>query len=148
MRLVFGSDHAGFSLRQSLASAARSKGHEVDEVGAPGLEAFDYPDASDLVVRTLRDSAADFGVLICGTGIGVSIRANRHSGIRAAVCCSVGHAEMARKHNHANVLCLGARVTTEPEAEKILTAFLETPEDHEERHERRVRKLDGNPDGA
>jgi len=143
---VFGSDHAGFELRQSLVERARSQGNETLEVGAQGPEPFDYPDASDLVVKALRDGSVDFGVLICGTGIGVSIRANRHAGIRAAVCCSALHAEMARRHNYANVLCLGARVTEPGEAALILDTFLQTPEDHEERHERRVRKLDGNPD--
>jgi ribose 5-phosphate isomerase B len=105
---------------------------------------YDYPDAADEVARALLSGQVDQAVLICGTGIGVSIRANRYSGIRAAVCCSVETAQLARAHNHANVLCLGARTTSLDLATSIMRAFWEYPEDHDERHERRVRKLDGN----
>ena len=86
----------------------------------------------------------DLGVLVCGTGIGVSIRANRYSGIRAANCCTTEMAVLARQHNHANVLCLGARLLNLEQAEEIARVFLQTEEDTSERHSRRVRKLDGN----
>ncbi|MBS1724366.1 MAG: RpiB/LacA/LacB family sugar-phosphate isomerase [Armatimonadetes bacterium] len=144
MRLVFGSDHAGFEFRTGLANVARSWGHEVQEVGAMSTEPYDYPDAADAATAEILAGRADLGVLICGTGIGVSIRANRHLGIRAAVCCSVDAAILARQHNHANFLCLGARLTQPDTGTAVLRAFLETGEDHNERHERRVRKLDGN----
>lgn len=143
MNLVFGSDHAGFELRTELAQEAKAYGHTVVEVGATSTEPYDYPDASDLVAQAILRGHSEMGVLICGTGIGVSIRANRYDGIRAAVCCSVETASLARLHNHANVLCIGARTTSVELAKEILKTFLETGEDGQERHVRRVEKLDG-----
>jgi len=136
------SDHAGFHLRQHLAQRLHEKGHTVTEVGAPSEAPYDYPFAADLLVPMILDGQVELGVLICGTGIGISIRANRHPGIRAAVCTSPLMAELARRHNHANVLALGARTSTPTEADAILDAFLSTPEDHDERHDRRVMQLD------
>ena len=144
MTVAFGSDHAGFHLREALILVAEANNHHVIRYGATGDSPYDYPDASDGVARSVLSGEAVQGVLICGTGIGVSIRANRYIGIRAAVCCSVETAELARAHNHANVLCLGARTTPVDLATSILLAFWESPEDHDERHDRRVRKLDGN----
>lgn len=143
MRLLLGSDHAGYELRRHLADRARSWGHETSEVGAASPEPYDYPDASDLVAAKVLAGECDLAVLVCGTGIGVSIRANRYPGIRAAVCCSEEAAELARLHNHANICCLGARLTDPGDAVEILRTFLKSREDHDERHERRVRKLDG-----
>ena len=142
MRLAFGSDHAGYELRKALEAHATELRHDVVSLGATSKEPFDYPDASDLVAHEVLVGSADLGVLICGTGIGVSIRANRYKGIRAAVCCSTQAAELARQHNHANVLCLGARMTSDGAARQILSMFLNTGEDHSERHERRVQELD------
>ena len=143
MKLAIGSDHAGFELKQVLVRLGNDAGHEALSFGATSDEPFDYPDAADEVSKAVLQGNCDYGVLICGTGIGVSIRANRHPGIRAAVCCTVETAKLARKHNHANVLCLGSRTTSKELAEQILLAFSETGESHEDRHERRVRKLDG-----
>ena len=126
----------------ALAQWARNERHEVKEVGALGDAAYDYPVASDAVVEGVLSGAHDVGVIICGTGIGVSIRANRHSGIRAANCCSEEMAGLARQHNHANVLCLGARLLSENDAVDILKRFVDTPESQEERHTRRVEMLD------
>jgi ribose 5-phosphate isomerase B len=152
MKLILGSDHAGFQLRQGMATWARSQGHEVREVGALSDAAYDYPVASDEVVNGVLKKSFDLGVIACGTGIGVSIRANRHPGIRAANCCSEEMARLAREHNHANVLCVGARILKEDEAIAILKAFVETPESTEARHVRRVELLDAEldrvPDGA
>lgn len=142
MRLAFGSDHAGYALRSALAAMARTQGHTVTECGATGGEPYDYPDAADAVSEAIRIHQADLGVLICGSGIGMSIRANRYRGVRAALCCSVESARLARQHNHANVLCLGERTGSPEEARAILQAFLDTPPDEAERHVRRVRKLD------
>ncbi|MFY9235178.1 MAG: RpiB/LacA/LacB family sugar-phosphate isomerase [Fimbriimonadaceae bacterium] len=144
MRLIFGADHAGFHLRQALAAWARGQGHEVKEVGATTEEAYDYPAASDEVVKGILTGAFDLGVVACGTGIGVCIRANRHKGIRAANCCNPEMARLARQHNHANVLCVGGRLLSESEGIAILQAFIETPESAEDRHRRRVEMLDGN----
>ncbi|MBL8049436.1 MAG: RpiB/LacA/LacB family sugar-phosphate isomerase [Chthonomonas sp.] len=142
MKLVFGSDHAGFRYRQMLAEHARNLGHSVTEVGAEGLESYDYPDASDALAPYLLESKADLGVLICGSGIGVSIRANRYPHIRAALCTTVELGQLARQHNHANVLCLGERIISEELARGIFDAFLATKPDNEQRHEKRVKKLD------
>jgi ribose 5-phosphate isomerase B len=142
MRIVLGADHAGYALRKKLAEWARQSGHEVSEVGALDDKAFDYPVASDEVVHAILQGIADLGVVCCGTGIGVCIRANRHPSVRAANCTSVEMARLARQHNHANILCLGARITPEEDALDILKAFIETPESTEERHVRRVRMLD------
>lgn len=145
MKLIFSSDHAGFLARQSLAEVARAWGHDVTEVGAPSEASYDYPEASDLAVERVLDGSADFGILICGSGIGVSIRANRYHGIRAALCMTVEMAELARMHNHANVLCLASRLTPETELEQILSKFLTTAPDEGERHVRRIRELDAPP---
>lgn len=142
MKLVFGSDHAGFELRTHLAEWARSHGHQVREVGAMSLEPYDYPSAADAVAQIVLGKEVDFGILVCGTGIGVCIRANRYEGIRAAECTSVQMAQLARQHNHANVLCLGGRILSKEEAEPILEAFLSTSEDTAARHAHRVEMLD------
>ncbi|MBL8061311.1 MAG: ribose 5-phosphate isomerase B [Chthonomonas sp.] len=142
MRLALGSDHAGYVLRAQLQVVAAAEGHSVLTFGATSEESFDYPIAADGVCRSVLDGQADLGIVICGSGIGVSIRANRYPGIRCALCTSVQMAELARMHNHANVLALGQR-TTDPElAAEIMRAFLTTSPDHGERHERRIRQLD------
>lgn len=143
MKLIFGSDHAGYALRERVRAHAESLGHETSWVGASDESPYDYTDAADLVAAEVLEGRAEFGVLLCGTGIGVSIRANRHPGIRAANCCSPQMAEMARRHNFANVLCMGGRLTTEEDARAIFDEFVRTGEDREERHARRVEKLDG-----
>jgi ribose 5-phosphate isomerase B len=142
MKLIFGSDHAGFELRRHVADWARSQGHEVTEVGAQSDAAFDYPLASDAVACELKTGNYEFGVLVCGTGIGVCIRANRYSHIRAAECVSAEMARLARQHNYANVLCIGGRILSKEQGEEILSAFLGTEPDDAERHARRVDLLD------
>lgn len=141
-RLAFGSDHAGFHHRTGLAEFARSLGHEVSEFGAASTESYDYPEASDLVAHEVLQGRADFGILICGSGIGVCIRANRYFGIRAAACYSTEMAKLAKLHNHANVLCLGERLTEFEAAKQILLEFLDTEPDGSPRHCIRVEKLD------
>ncbi len=142
MNIVFGSDHAGFAMREALRAFAAAAGHCAWSVGATSEAAYDYPDAADLGVADVLSGKAQRAVLVCGTGIGMSIRANRHPGIRAANCCNEAMAELARRHNHANVLCVGARVLDIPAAEAILARFLDTGEDTEARHVRRVEELD------
>lgn len=144
MKLIFGSDHAGFEMRRHVADWAMSHGHEVTEVGANSNEPYDYPLASDAVACEIRQGTFDFGVLFCGTGIGVSIRANRYPHIRAANCTSVEMARLGRLHNHANVLCLGARILSKEESLSIFNAFIETSADDAERHVTRVDFLDAN----
>ena len=142
MKIVFGSDHAGFALRRILSSRAIDQGHAVSEVGAQDEQPFDYPDAAAEVAKRVQNGDVDFGVLICGTGIGMSIAANRFRGVRAAVVWNENTAKLAREHNHANVLCLGARLIEPDLALKIFDTFLEEHESKETRHIRRVDKMD------
>jgi ribose 5-phosphate isomerase B len=142
MKLAFGADHAGYQLREELAAYAAARGIEVEQHGAEGPEAYDYPDAADLVAKRLLDRSVDFGVLVCGSGIGVDIRANRYSHIRAANCVTEEMAALSREHNHANILCLGARLMDSDRAKRILDTFLQTGESTEPRHVRRVEKMD------
>lgn len=141
MTIVFASDHAGFSLRELLDAHARTLGHETMCVGAESEDAYDYPDAADLGSAIILSGRARFGVFVCGSGVGICIQANRHKGIRGAACVTVEQARLSRLHNHANVLCLGQRLTEPNLACEIMDAFLVETEDHAERHERRVAKM-------
>lgn len=143
MKIVFASDHAGFVLREQLADVADGLGHNVAIVGAQSEDPYDYPDAADEGCEAVLSGDAEFGVLVCGNATGICMRANRNPGIRAAACTSVKMARMSRQHNHANVLCLGQRITDFATATAIMEAFLTEPEDHGERHDRRVAKIDG-----
>ncbi len=137
MRLVVASDHAGVELRHEMAEEARLLGHEVDDLGpAPG-EAIDYPVNGAKVGRMVAAGEYDLGMLVCGTGVGISIAANKVPGIRAVVCSEPFTAEMARRHNNANVLALGARVVGPGLARMIVRAWL-TAEFEGGRHARRV----------
>lgn len=134
-------DHAGFSLKQTLAAELRGAGYGVLDLGTNNSESVDYPEFGAAMARALLEGRAGRGVLICGTGIGVSIAANRHKGIRAAVCHNVETARLARAHNDANVLVLGGRIVDEDTARSCLHTFLDTAFEGG-RHERRVSMLD------
>lgn len=140
-RIAIASDHAGFALKEVLLRELAALGFEVDDLG-PGSAApsVDYPDFAERVARALESGAADRGVLVCGTGIGMGIAANRHRGVRAAVCHDAVSARLARAHNDANVLALGARLIGEEVAKDCLRVFLATPYDGG-RHAARVAKL-------
>jgi ribose 5-phosphate isomerase B len=142
MKLVFASDHAGFELRGQLAEWAIAQGHEVVQVGAPSLESYDYPDAADLACNLILAGEADFGIFICGSGVGINIRANRHPGIRCAHVEDIERAKLAREHNNANGIALGARFIGFEHAAKVVDAFIHTSLDSGERHANRVKKLD------
>lgn len=146
MTLVFTSDHAGFALRKHLAGWARARGYTVVEKGAPSEDSYDYPHAADEGVPIILSGEATFGVFICGSGIGICIRANRHRGIRAANCWNVESATLARLHNNANVLCLGQRLIDPSLAEQICEAFVTGETDPADRHARRVGMLDAPQD--
>lgn len=140
MTLVIGSDHAGFEAKQDLIAFLTKHGYEVIDKGCDSPESVDYPDFALAVSKSVQSGNAGFGILICGTGIGMSITANKVPGIRAALCTSIAHAELSRQHNDANVLCLGARLQSREEREEITRAFLNA--DFEgQRHARRVRKI-------
>ena len=147
MRIAFGADHAGFELKTLLAGRAAELGHEVIDLGTASPASVDYPDFGYAVGEAVASGRADRGVVVCGTGIGISIAANRVRGARAGVATDLFSAQLMREHNDANVLGLGARVTAVPLATAILETFLITPFAGG-RHQRRVDKLDAPPPSA
>ena len=139
MKIVLGSDHAAIDLRKWLVAELQKLGHETVEVGARDTTAYDYPDAADELAACLHEF--DFGIVICGTGIGISVRANRYSHVRCALCTTEYMAEMAREHNDANVLALGARVLGTEQALAIVKTFAVGKISTVERHLNRIKKL-------
>lgn len=138
--IAIGADHAGFALKTALIAELAGLGCQALDVGTADEESVDYPDYAKQVVAALKDGRAARGVLVCGSGIGMSIAANRDPEIRAALCHDVEGARLARQHNDANVLVLGARATSADVARRCLAVFLDT--DFEAgRHARRVAKL-------
>jgi len=133
-------DHVGFELKETLKSELVRLGFEVIDLGTNGSEAVDYPDFGNAMAAALSAGPATRGIIMCGSGIGISIAANRHQHVRAALCVDESMARMARRHNDANVLALGARVIDADTAKKCMTQFLETPFEGG-RHARRVDKL-------
>ena len=143
MEIYIGSDHAGYNLKQTVKKHLEEKDLKVTDLGSfSGEESVDYPDIAREVAEKVLEYPGSFGIMICGTGQGSCMAANRFKGIRAALCTSTYLAEMARKHNHANFLCLGERSTEEHLALQIVDTFLETDIDPDERHKRRVDKFD------
>ena len=140
-RIAAGSDHAGYLLKQQLIELARAQGHEVTDLGTHGTESVDYPEFGAAVGRAVAAGEADVGLCVCGTGIGISIAANKVAGVRAALVHDDYTAEMARKHNDANVIALGARVVGGGVAEQALRAFRDTGFEGG-RHATRVAKID------
>jgi ribose 5-phosphate isomerase B len=138
--IAVAADHAGFSLKETLKRELAARGFDVLDLGTDGPASVDYPDFADRLAGALAQGQARRGVLVCGTGIGISIAANRHGHVRAALCDGPTAARLAREHNDANVLALGARLIGEEVARDCLTVFLETPFAGG-RHERRVAKL-------
>ncbi len=141
MRVGISSDHAGFELKERLKENLRERGVTLVDFGPETPDSTDYPDWARKVAREVAAGRLDRGILICGTGIGMAMAANRVRGVRAAPCHDLYTARMARAHNDANVLALGARVVAEAYAEAILETFLETAFEGG-RHLRRVEKLD------
>jgi ribose 5-phosphate isomerase B len=139
--IIVGSDHAGFDLKERVKEWLEVRGFAVEDVGTRSPQQVDYPDYAHLVARAVGSGKRARGVLICGTGIGVSIAANRHAGVRAAVVCGEETARLAREHNDSNVLALGGRTLDPAIAERILDVWLSTPFAGG-RHERRVKKID------
>lgn len=141
MKWYVGADHAGYEVKEELAEALRKLGDEVVDLGTSnGDDSVDYPDFGEAVARKVAEARDGFGLLVCGTGIGVSIAANKIPGVRAARVTDTYSARMAREHNDANVLCLGARVTGGGVAEDIVKMFRDTAF-AAGRHARRVEKL-------
>lgn len=142
MTISIGSDHAGYAYKEELKSMLSTLGHDVIDVGTESEDSVDYPDYGTAAAALVRDGQADYAVLICGSGIGISIAANKLQGIRAANCTSVEMAHLARQHNDANVVALGQRLVSLALAKDIVNAFLSTPFEGG-RHQRRVDKLNG-----
>ncbi len=137
MKVAIGSDHGGYSLKEVILPLLKELGHEVLDVGCYNEESVDYPGFADLVCEKIDKGESDMGILICGTGIGMSMAANKHKGIRAALCSEHFTAQMSREHNDANVLCLGERVTGPGVAMEIVRTWLSTPFGGG-RHQRRI----------
>ena len=133
-------DHGGFPLKQAVIEEIRAANLDVLDLGTDNEESVDYPDFADKLVNAMKAGQVSRGVLICGTGIGISIAANRHPGIRAALCCDEQTAALSRQHNDANVICFGGRTTGEVKARNLVRIFLETKFEGG-RHARRVGKL-------
>lgn len=141
MRYFIGSDHAGFNIKQNVIEMLESRGHEVFDLGPRDNNRVDYPDFAKEVCKKVAEDSGSFGVLICGSGIGMSIAANKINGIRAALCTDAYMAKMTRAHNDANVLCLGERVTGLGVVESIIEAFCST-EFEGGRHACRIGKIE------
>jgi len=142
MKIAIGSDHAGVEAKGRIKTLLATLGHEVDDCGTNDETSVDYPDFAAPVSSAVASGAVQRGILVCGTGIGMSISANKHAGVRAAKCNDPYEAQMCRAHNDANVLCLGARVVDGSVMEEIVTGFLDT-EFEGGRHARRVDKMMG-----
>ena len=140
--IAIGSDHGGFELKKAVMAHLDKRGLEYKDYGTYSEASCDYPDYAKAVAKAVASGEFDRGFLICGSGIGVSITANKTRGIRAALCGDCFSAEATRAHNDANVLALGARVTGEGLALKIVDIFLDTPFSNDERHIRRISKIE------
>ena len=141
MRIVIGADHAGFHLKQSVGEYLRTLGHDVIDVGTVSDEPVDYPDFAEAVAKVLLDGKAERGVLICGSGVGASVSANKIPGIRAGLCHDTYSARQGVEHDDTNLLVLGARVIGVELARELVRHFLAAKFSGEERHKRRVAKI-------
>ncbi|TAL58996.1 MAG: ribose 5-phosphate isomerase B [Bacteroidetes bacterium] len=140
MKLAIGADHAGFSLKEKLKKYLQDQGHEVKDFGCHSEQSVDYPDFAHPVSNAVEKKEVDFGILMCGSGNGINMTANKHTGIRAALCWNSEIAKLSRQHNNANILTLPARFIEEAEAIKCVAVFLVTPFEGG-RHEERVKKI-------
>ena len=140
MNIALGADHAGFALKSRIADYLQERGIVVTDVGTHGINSVDYPDFAKQVADRVASRQSDFGILVCGSGIGMAIAANKVRGIRAANVASVYEAQMSREHNDLNVLTLGARILSESDALAIVDKWLSTAFAHG-RHTRRVEKI-------
>lgn len=140
MKIAVGADHAGFEAKEGLKAKLREWGHAVMDAGTDSADAVDYPDFAKEVAGKVASGEADLGLLVCGSGVGMSIAANKVAGVRAALCTSETLARLSRRHNDANVLCVGARITGPGVLEEMVRIFIQTPFEGG-RHRRRVDKM-------
>jgi len=141
MKIAIGADHAGFGLKHEIAEMLRAAGHNVIDEGTNNTESTDYPDYAASVGRAVADGSADRGILVCGTGVGMTIAANKINGVRAALAVNPEEVQLTRRHNDANVLALSANYTDAPTANQFVKLFLETELERGCRHERRIQKI-------
>ncbi len=142
MKVAIGADHGGFELKEQIKPLLAELGHDVEDVGCFSLDSVDYPEQAKEVSKMVSDGTVDRGILICGTGIGMSITANRFKGVRAALCHELFTARMSREHNDANILCMGGRVIGPGLAREMVKIWLATPFEGG-RHKRRINMIDG-----
>ncbi len=142
MKVAVGSDHGGFEMKEAVKKHLEARGYEVKDCGTYSLDSCDYPQFGKAVGREVASGAADFGVVVCTTGIGISMAANKVKGVRCALCSEPLSAKMTRLHNNANVLALGGKMVGENLAMEIVDTFFDTPFSAEEKHARRVSQLD------
>lgn len=140
--IAIGCDHGGFELKQEVIKHLQERGIEYKDFGCESTKSCDYPEYAKEVANKVANKEAELGILICGTGIGMSIAANKVRGVRAALCGDCFSAQATKEHNNANVLCLGARVTGAGLALKIVDIFIDTPFSNDERHIRRVNLIE------
>ena len=142
MKVSMACDHGGYELKESLKTYLTEKGYEIIDCGCYSKESVDYPEFARAAAKKVAEGACEKGIVICTTGIGVSMTANKIKGIRAALCCSEHMAKMTRLHNDANVLAMGAGIISEEDAKAITDTFLTTDFSGEERHQRRIDKIE------
>jgi ribose 5-phosphate isomerase B len=140
MKIALGADHRGFAAKEKIKGMLRELGHEVIDVGTDSPKSYDYPDAALAAAKSVTNGQSELGILFCGTGIGMSISANKIAGIRAALCHDELTTELARRHNNANVLCLPADLVGDSLMQRIVQVWLKTPFEGG-RHERRIQKI-------
>lgn len=138
--IPIGADHAGFSLKAEIISYLTEKGYDVEDFGCYSEESIDYPDFGHPVASKVEENPETLGILICGSGNGINMTANKHQGVRSALCWKTEIAQLAREHNNANIIALPARYVSSEEAIEMVEAFLNTPFEGG-RHERRVNKI-------
>jgi ribose 5-phosphate isomerase B len=139
MKVAIGSDHGGYQLKENIKAYLKSRNIQIDDYGTNNEESVDYPDYAAKVAKAVLTEVYDFGILLCGTGIGISIAANKFKGIRAALVYDPETAHLAKAHNNANIIAIGGRTTTKEMAKQIIDAFIETK--YEERHNTRLHKI-------
>lgn len=139
--IAIGSDHAGFELKQVIMKHLEERNLEFKDYGTYSSDSCDYAVYAEKTARAVVDGECEIGLLFCGTGVGISIAANKVKGIRACCCSDLFSAEMTRLHNNANLLCLGGRVVTPEKAIELVDIFLDTPFSGEERHQRRIDQI-------
>ncbi len=141
MKIALGADHGGYRLKDKIAAHLADEGHEIVDFGTNSPQSCDYPDFADPVCLAVSGGQCDFGILVCSTGIGMSMAANKHKGIRAACCSETVSVALTRAHNNANVLALGEFIVGEHVACEMADIFISTPFSEGERHVRRISKV-------